>query len=371
MKIHCEKEALLKSINIALRAVPVRTTMPILNCLYLQAFDNVISLSANDMELAIRTEIIGEVIEEGSLALDAKILSDIVRHLPDAMVTLETEEGDRVVIRCEQAVFHISYQTGEDFPELPEVERRNHIALSSFTLKEMVRQTIFAISDTGTNRMMTGELFEVKENRLRMVALDGHRISIRTVNLEESYDAVKVVIPGKTLNEISRVISGEADDIVTLFFTENHVVFEFDDTTVVSRLIEGEYFRIDQMLSNDYETKLCVNRRELAGCIERASLLVRESDKKPVIIRVEDGSMQLSLKSVLGSLREVIPVEKTGRDILIGFNPRFLQDVLRVVDDETITIYMVNPKAPCFIRNEAAGYNYLVLPVNFGAGDVD
>ena len=371
MKIHCEKEALLKSINIALRAVPVRTTMPILNCLYLQAFNNVIFLSSNDMELAIRTQIIGEVVEEGSLALDAKILSDIVRHLPDAMVTLETEPGDRVIIRCEQAVFHISYQAGDDFPEMPDVERRNHIALRSFTLKEMIRQTIFAVSDTGTNRMMTGELFEVKENSLRMVALDGHRISIRKVQLEESYDPVKAVIPGKTLNEIARVISGEEEDIVTLFFTENHVVFEFDDTTVVSRLIEGDYFRIDQMLSNDYETKLTVNRREFASCIERAALLVRESDKKPVILRVQDGSLQLTLKSVLGSLKEIIPVEKTGRDILIGFNPRFLQDVMRAVDDETITVYMVNPKAPCFIRNEEAGYNYLVLPVNFGAGDVD
>ena len=204
--------------------------------------------------------------------------------------------------------------------------------------------------------MMTGELFEVHDNLLRVVSLDGHRISIRKIELKDTYEPKKVVVPGKTLTEISKILSGETEDIVNIFFTDNHVVFEFDTTTVVSRLIEGEYFRIDQMLSSDYETKITVNKRELTNCIDRATLLIKEGDKKPIIIHIEDGSMELKINSQIGSMNEDIDISKEGKDILIGFNPRFLLDALRVIDDETVTIYLVNPKAPCFIRDEEESY---------------
>ncbi len=176
-----------------------------------------------------------------------------------------------------------------------------------------------------------------------------------------------MIVPGKTLIEISKILSGEMDSFVNIFFTKNHIVFEFDETTVVSRLIEGEYFRIEQMLSNDYETKVTVNKKEFLNCIDRATLLIKEGDKKPIIIQVNDGEMNLKITSGVGSMNEEIVIEKEGKDILIGFNPKFLIDALRVIDDETITLYMVNPKAPCFIRNEEQSYIYLILPVNFNS----
>ena len=185
--------------------------------------------------------------------------------------------------------------------------------------------------------------------------------------LKNSYDSRKAVIPGKTLNEISKILSGGTEDDVAIYFTDKHVVFEFDSTTVVSRLIEGEYFHIDQMLSNDYETRVVINKKEFLSCIDRATLLVREGDKKPIIINITDDSMELKINSSLGSMNEQIDIEKKGRDIMIGFNPRFLIDALRVIDDEQITVYLVNPKAPCFIRNEENSYIYLILPVNFTA----
>ena len=179
-----------------------------------------------------------------------------------------------------------------------------------------------------------------------------------------------MVVPGKTLNEISKILSGEMDSLVNLFFTKNHIVFEFDETTVVSRLIEGEYFRIEQMLSADYETKVKINKKELLNCIDRATLLIRENDKKPIIIQIEDGEMRLKLTSSFGSMNEEIVIEKEGKDILIGFNPKFLIDALRVIDDEMVTLYLVNPKAPCFIRDENQSYIYLILPVNFNSAAV-
>ena len=211
-------------------------------------------------------------------------------------------------------------------------------------------------------------IFEVKNNFLKVVSLDGHRIAIRKLELKESYPDRKVVVPGKTLNEISKILSGETEDQVQIFFSDNHILFEFDDTKVVSRLIDGEYFRIEQMLSSDYETKVKINKKEFLDCIDRATLLVKEGDKKPIIIHIGDDSMELRIDSAMGSMREDIDIEKSGKDIMIGFNPKFLIDALRVIDDEEITIYLVNPKAPCFIKDEEESYIYLILPVNINAG---
>ena len=235
-------------------------------------------------------------------------------------------------------------------------------------MKEIIRQTIFSIADNENNRLMTGELFEINGNELKVVSLDGHRISIRKIELKEKYNHIKVVVPGKTLNEVSKILAGGIEDYVNIYFTGRHILFEFDDTIVVSRLIEGEYFRIEQMLSSDYETKISINKKELQSCIERASLLVKEGDKKPIIMNILDESMELKINSFIGSMNEDINIIKTGKDLMIGFNPKFILDALRVIDDENIDIYMINPKAPCFIRDEEQKYIYLILPVNFNPG---
>ena len=244
------------------------------------------------------------------------------------------------------------------------------ITLSQFQLKEVINQTIFSIAINDNNKMMTGELFEIEENKLRVVSLDGHRISIRYIEMKNHYDSKKVVVPGKTLQEISKIIPGSADEDVVIYITNNHIVFEFENTTVVSRLIEGEYFKIDQMLSSDYETKVSVNKKEFLNCIERATILIRENDKKPLIINIGDNSMEMKLNSSFGSMNADLMIHKTGKDIMIGFNHKSLIDALRVIDDEEINIYMMNPKSPCFIKDDEENYIYLILPVNFNAATV-
>jgi len=182
--------------------------------------------------------------------------------------------------------------------------------------------------------------------------------------LKEEYEDRKVIIPGKTLNEISKILSGDISSMVNIYFTDKHALFEFDDTVVVTRLIEGEYYRIDQMLSSDYETKVNINKKELLSCIERASLLIRETDKKPIIIRIKDNNFELNINTSIGSMKEDMDIEMEGKEIVIGFNPKYLMDALRVIDDETVDIYLINPKAPCFIRDKDQTYIYLILPVN-------
>lgn len=370
MKFVCKKTDLLKGVNIVLKAVPSKTTMSILECILIDASAGQIKMTANDMELGIETVIEGDIREKGIIAIDAKIFSEIVRKLPDNDVTIETDANFQMLICCEKARFSIAGKSGEDFSYLPYIEKAEPVVVSQFSLREVIKQTIFSISDNESNKMMTGELFEISGNHLKVVSLDGHRVSIRNLELKGEYQPRKVIVPGKTLIEVSKILSGELDALVNLFFTKNHIVFEFDETTVVSRLIEGEYFRIEQMLSTDYETKVRVNKKELLNCIDRATLLIRESDKKPIIIQIEDGEMRLKLTSGVGSMNEEIVIEKEGKDILIGFNPKFLIDALRVIDDEMVTLYLVNPKAPCFIRDEKESYIYLILPVNFSSASV-
>ena len=367
MKLICSKQNLLYGVNIVSKAVPTRTTMAILECILIDASANEIKLTANDMELGIETKIEGQIEERGIIALDAKIFSEIVRKLPDSDVTIETDSNFKTTITCEKAKFNIVGKSGDDFSYIPFIERNESVHISQFTLKEVIRQTLFSISVNDSNKMMTGELFQVTDNELKVVSLDGHRISIRKIQLKENYEHKKVVVPGKTLQEVSKILPGNADSEVDIYITENHIVFEFDNTTVVSRLIEGEYFKIEQMLSSDYETKVKINKRELLDCIDRATLLVKEGDKKPIIMNVTDDSVQLKINSFIGSMDEEIDVKKDGKDILIGFNPKFFIDALRVIDDEEVALYMVNPKAPCFIKDDDETYIYLILPVNFNA----
>ncbi len=365
MKIVCTKSNLLNGVQTVSKAVPNKTTMSILECILVDATQDVIKLTANDMELGIETVIEGDIVEKGMIALDAKIFLEIVRKLPDNDITIETDSSYKTTILCEKAKFNIIGKSGEDFSYLPEIERNDSVIVSQFTLKEVIRQTIFSIADNENNKLMTGELFEIENDTLKVISLDGHRISIRKIALKNAYDHKKVVVPGKTLSEVSKILSGDMDKDVNIFFTDKHILFEFNNTLVVSRLIEGEYFKIDQMLSSDYETKIKMNKRELLDCIDRATLLVKEGDKKPVIIDVKDTSMQLKMNSTVGSMDEDIDIEKEGKDIKIGFNPKFLIDALRVIEDEEILIYMVNPKAPCFIKDEKESYIYMILPVNF------
>ena len=370
MKLICSKSNLLHGVNIVSKAVPTRTTMAILECILIDASANEIKLTANDMELGIETKIEGEIAERGVIALDAKIFSEIVRKLPDSDVVIETDASFKTTITCEKAKFNIVGKSGDDFSYIPYIERNEAITLSQFTLKEVIRQTIFSIADNDNNKLMTGELFEIEENHLKVVSLDGHRISIRNIELKNNYEHKKVVVPGKTLQEVSKILPGSAEENVNMFLTDNHIVFEFDDTTVVSRLIEGEYFKIEQMLSSDYETKVKINKRELFDCIDRATLLVKEGDKKPIIMNVTDGNMELKINSFIGSMNEDIDIVKDGKDILIGFNPKFFIDALRVIDEEEVSLYMVNPKAPCFIKDDEGKFIYLILPVNFNASTV-
>lgn len=367
MKLEFRKDALVNAISIVSKAIPSKTTMSILECILIDANASDIKLTGNDMELGIETKVEGSILERGKIALDAKLFYEIIRKLPEgeSQVTITSDSKFNTTIQCENALFNIQGRDGEEFSYLPYIERDQYICLTQFTLKEAIRQTIFSISPNDSNKMMAGELLEVTDDNLKIVSLDGHRISIRNIRLKDHYENRKVIVPGKTLSEISKILNGDNEKEVLIFFSKNHILFEFDDTLVVSRLIEGEYFRIDHMLSSDYETRVKVNKRDFMDNIDRAMILIRDSDRKPIILNVEENNVNMKVKSSFGSMNADVMAHKSGEDIMIAFNPKFLLDALRVIDDEDVELYMMNPKSPCFIRDEEGSYIYLILPVNF------
>ncbi|MCI9537340.1 MAG: DNA polymerase III subunit beta [Eubacterium sp.] len=363
MKFTCNKSDINEAINIVLKAVPGKTTMPILECVVIEAADNELKLTTNDMSLGIETRLSANIEEEGIILVNAKMISEIIRKLPDEDVYFEADNNENILLFCGKAKFNLSGKNHEEFPMLPKIEKEKKIVISQFTLKEMIRQTIFSISNNENNKILTGELFEINGDEFKIASLDLHRVSIRKIQLKESYDEIKAVIPGKTLSEVSKILTGGMEDEVEIFFTKNHVLFELGKTIIISRLIEGNFYNINQMLTNDYETKVTVNKRELLDCIDRATLLLREAENKPVIMNVKNDEIKMEMNTKIGSMDENIGIQKKGKDLRIAFDPKFLIDVLRVIDEEEVNLYLFNAKAPCFIRDDNS-YIYLILPVN-------
>lgn len=379
MKIVCKRNDLLKGVNIVSKAVPTRTTVTILECIKIDASSDNIVMTASDTQLSIETKIDWTIEDRGIIALDAKFFSDIVKTLTSDTVTIESDSNFHTKITSGKAKFETTGRSGEDFSPLPLVPSNNPIVISQLALRESIQQTIFSIADSNDQKPMTGEQFKIEKNHLRVESLDGHRISIRNITLneelnnnQEDYD---IVISGKTLNEISKIINGGAEDMVNLYITKvpeekknevtQFIKFEFDNTTVVSTLLPGGYYNIEQMFSSEYQTKVKINRKELLDCINRATLLYAiEGKKEPFVMNVTEGNMELNIRTFNSSFDENIEVEKEGMDIDIAFNPKFLNDALRVIDDEDVTLYFINPKAPCSIKDENESYIYLILPVN-------
>ena len=364
MKIVCSKQDLSNGVNIVLKAVPANTTMSILNCILITAKDGYINFTATDGDLGIDTRVKGVIANEGIIAIEAKLFSEVVRKLPDMDVSIESDNNNVVKINCGKLKFEINGQDGSTFTLLPDVEKENPIIISQLTLKDVIRQTIFSIGQSDTNKIMSGIHFLINGNVLKCSSLDGHRISIRNIELKDSYETSEAIVPGKALGEISKILSGGAEDDVCIYIKKNHICFTFDNTTVVSRLIEGKFFDVNKMISSDYETKISINKKELFESLDRTMLFSKEGNKKPVVVRIKDDILKIEVNSPLGSMDEELEIKMTGREVNIGFNPRFLSDALRVIDDETIDMYLVNAKAPCYIKDENDSYIYLVLPIN-------
>nr|WP_304508829.1 DNA polymerase III subunit beta [Anaerotignum sp.] len=365
LKLLCKKDLLLQYINIVNKAVSNRTTLPILECILLTADERGFILTGNDLELGIKTASIeANILEQGEIAIEARIFNDIIRRLNGEEVTISTNEKNAVTILCGSSEFTIMGQSGEDFPALPEVEQNQAYTLKQNDLRNMIRQTIFSIAQDNAKPVLTGELFEFNSDFFNIVSVDGYRISYRKNVLMNSYDQTNVIVPGKTLSELNKILSQEEEDLVSVYVTDKHILFDLGTAIMVSRLIDGDFIRYEQSFSEDYKTEILIDKSEMIQSLERASLVSRDNRKTPVRFKIKTKNLEITAKSDMGTAYEEISAEIEGEEISIAFNPRYFIEALRSIDEEKVKIHFTASLSPCTILPvEGDSFKYLILPL--------
>jgi len=370
MNFTCDKQLLQDALGLAVRAVAARTTMPILECVLLTVQDGIgLTLDASNLEININTSPIpADVDVSGSIAIDAKLFSEIVRKMPGELVSITVDENNSVQVKSGRSRLMISGQPGDEFPIMSESELvpvNQGYVLKAQTLKDMIRQTIFSVSSDQSRAILTGELIEVKENTMRMVAVDMFRISYKSSVLNGGGADCKSVVPAKALGELSRMLPSGENDMVNIQFTDRRIIFRADNFTLTSNLIEGEFVRYDQIFNQDFMTIVEINRNDLLGALERAVLVATENKMLPIKLEIGEDDLVISSKSERGQTDEGVPCKTDGKNLIISFNSRYFIEALRAAEDEVIVIKFNTQLSPCTIRGveEESDYKYLIVPL--------
>lgn len=360
----CEKQEILEGISIVQKAITGKSTMPILEGVYIRTneLDSSLTLIGSDMDVSIQTTVNANIIEPGSIVIDAKIFGEIIRKLPNSTIKIETIENQVIRITCEKSVFDVVYMNTNEFPELPEINEDLKISVNQNILKNMIKGTSFAIAQDETRPILQGILFEVKNKNLNLVALDGYRLAIKSEFLDSDIE-IEVVIPGKTLNEVSKILE-DVEDIVDITFTNNHILFNLEKTKIISRLLEGKFINYNSLLPQEHKLSVHVNRQELQNSIERASLMAKDGNTNLIKLDIQQDNLIISSNSQLGKVREEISMKLQGDEIQIAFNSRYLLDVLKNMEEDEVVLKMTSGISPCVIEeNNNENAKYLVLPV--------
>ena len=367
MKIVCYKDTLLKALNSVIKGVASKTTNPILEGILIQTNENQVKLTTYDMELGIEYIIDSDVKEQGSTVVNAIMFSEIIRKLPDTEIYLTLNDKNLLEIECEGSLYKLATMNPEEFPELPKIEIENSIEIEQNTLKNMIRKTIFAVSTEENRPIFTGCLFEIQKNKLNIVAVDGFRLALRSIFLNKQTNDFSAVIPGKTLNEVNKIIS-DSFEPVKIGVSKNQALFEMDNCKVVTRILDGEFLNYKNVIPSNWETRVKVNKSSLQNSFERVSLIssssVEKEKKYPVKVQVDIGKVVISCTNQTGDAKEELYVATEGKNLEAGFNPKYFLDSLKAIDDEEVYVEFGTSISPCIIKSvENNDYTYMILPI--------
>lgn len=363
MKVICSKNHLIDAINIVQKAVSSKTTLQILEGILLEAGES-FKLTGNDLELGIECIVQADVRSPGSVVINSKMFGDIVRRFPDSEVMIEVEENNTVILECENSRFEIKGMSASGFPALPTIAKENAFRISQKLIREMIRQTLFAVSTDENRPILTGSLMECKSSLLTLVSIDGFRLALRRNAVNDEASDWSVVIPGKTLNEIIKILQPVEEEL-TMYSTGNQVLFDLGYCKIVSRLLEGEYLNYRSIIPEEFETNLRIKTKELLSAIERASLIITLEERRfPVKFNIGDDIVVISCSTDAGNFREEMRVETKGNKLEIVFNPRYFIEALRAIEEEEVDIRFTTGVGPCTITpGENDGFTYLILPL--------
>lgn len=367
MKIICEKDKILKALNSVTKAVASKTTMPILEGILIQTNENEVKLTTYDLEIGIEYIIECEVKEQGATVVNAIMFSEIIRKLPDTEINIELNEKNLLVIECEGSLYKLATMNPTEFPELPQINIENSIEIEQNALKDMIRKTIFAVSTEENRPIFTGCLFEISNNKLNLVAVDGFRLAWKSRFLQSKINDFTAVIPGRTLNEINKIIL-DSFDTIKIGVAKNQALFEMENCKVVTRLLDGEFLNYSSVIPENWETRIRVDKDIIQNCFERISLIssssIEKEKKYPVKVMIDIGKVTISCTNQTGDAKEEIYVSTEGKNLEAGFNPKYFLDALRAIDDEEVFIDFGTSISPCIIRPVDDGdYIYMILPI--------
>ena len=367
MKIICYKDNILKALNSVVKGVSSKTTMPILEGILIQTNDKEIKFTTYDLEIGIEYIMECEVLEQGSTVVNAIMFSEIIRKLPDTEINITLNENNLLEIECEGALYKLTTMNPEEFPELPKIEVQNSIDLEQNLLKNMIRKTIFAVSNEENRPIFTGCLFEVENNKLNVVAVDGFRLALRSIYLPTKVNDFKAVIPGKTLNEINKILLDSFDHI-KIGIAKNQALFEMENCKIVTRILDGEFLNYKSVIPNNWETRIRVNKNNLQNSFERISLIssssIEKEKKYPVKVSVDIGKINISCTNQTGDAKEEIYISTEGKNIEAGFNPKYFLDSLKAIEDEEVFVEFGTNISPCLVKSvENNEYVYMILPI--------
>ena len=356
MKFSCEKETLLNLLNIASRAVTGKSSMPLLEGLLLAADADILTITGYDLSMGIRTTAQVDVVEPGRIVLNSRLFCEIVRKLPQDVVYLEND-------------VNLMASEADEYPALADVASDKGLSLPQPILKSMIAQTIFSVSDNESKPIHTGCLFEIEGSRLNVVAVDGYRLSVRRETVEGVPGDMKFVVPGASLREIERIL-GDDDDIVEIFPDSKNILFRIGGTTLITRLIDGEFLNYRAAIPKEFEHEVSADRQELIQCIERVSLIVSEKLKNPIRFHFDGSYVQMSCVTAIGKSYDECPFDGSIENLEIGFNNRYILEALRAAGDEQVKLQLKGALNPMIISPmEGDKYTYLVLPVRLKAND--
>ena len=373
MKINCLNQALTDNINIVTRALSTRTTMDILECILIIAEEGTLRLFASNLEMSIETDAIAEaeIIEEGRVVIDGRMLGDIVRRLnQDKMVSISTEAGNVIKIECDKSEFKLLGLNPDEYPSLPFVEHSHVYRLNASLFKNLLRQTIYCAAQDNVKPVFTGALIEHhhegEHGTISVVALDGVRMahSVHELSEGDKNATLKMIVPAKSLAEILKII-GNDDDFISFYATDKHALFQMKGATLVTRLIEGDFIDYKQIFNVEHSTLVTCERQTLLAGLERAALIaVKETRKSPVRLDIAEDVLKIASNAQIGTVNEELDIDLDGNPLEIGFNPRYLIEALKVIESEFVTLSFNSSLSPCIIKSSGnTNSKHLVLPL--------
>lgn len=368
MKFSCEKYLLQSACGTASRAAASKSPIPALEGLLLQASDR-LTVTGYDLKKGIYTQLEAEVKEQGSVVVGARLFGEMIRRLPDGIVTISTDINNNVNVKCGKSEFNFMGISPEDYPEMPVVDGVNNIALPQKILGSMINQTIFAVADNDMRPIYTGTLFDIEGEELTLVAVDGYRLAKRSEKLESAkMENCSFVVPGSALADIER-ICGDSEELVKISVGAKHISFSIGETVVVSRRLEGEFLNYKKSIPESFKYTVKVDRGEFMSAIDRVALIVSERNTSPVRMSFNDGSIDCLCVTPIGRAEDVCTCEGSGEGLQIGFNDRYLKDALKAAAKEELNVCLNSASSPCIITaaDGSENFTYMILPVRLHA----